>query len=263
MFPCKAFPRIPKSRTARSLFSLENLDRDCAIYAEVCMPYYNITQTQPLFGGFMRTTLLLIFFLLVVVGVMMMKAPPAPASTPLVKSTHALPVAPSHGVIRLNQLDCRQYASQEECSTWSSSACSAAVMAELLNAYGHHYRITDILRVEATFRHPAVITPDQGLLYAGGIDRTVHAFGFQTTWLKHPTVAQVVATAVTAPVIVNFPPSRWPGGHFLLVTGGDATHVQLVDSSSFNMRSMSVATFLRYWIGSAVQVTPQQGGHQQ
>ncbi|MBA2677523.1 MAG: hypothetical protein H0U76_03895 [Ktedonobacteraceae bacterium] len=223
------------------------------------MPYYNITQTQPLFGGFMRTTLLLIFFLLIVVGAMMMKAPSTTASTPLVKSTHALPAALSHGVTRLNQLDCRQYSSQDECSTWSYSACSAAVMAEVLNAYGHHYRITDILRVEAALKRPTVITPDQGLLYSGGIERTIHVFGFWTTWLKHPTVAQLVAVAAQAPVIVNFPPSRWTGGHFLIVTGGNVSHVFLVDSSRLNLRSMTIATFLTYWVGFAIVVSPKGG----
>jgi ABC-type bacteriocin/lantibiotic exporter with double-glycine peptidase domain len=193
------------------------------------------------------------FFSLAILAIGMMNTMP---------STHVAAFHPAPAsVVRLGQLDCQQYASQEECDLWSGSACSAAAMAEAMNVYGHSYRITDVLKIESAFRNPSVITPDEGLTYNGGLDRTLHAFGFQATLLKNPTVDQVVAAAVVAPVIVNFPPGRWVGGHFLLVTGGDAKVVRLADSSRLNMQSMSIAQFLYYWNGFAAQVTPLQGGH--
>lgn len=164
-------------------------------------------------------------------------------------------------VNRINQLDCHQYASQQECVTWSPSSCSATAMASAMNAFGHDYRVTDVLQVEAAFTNPKVITPSDGLLYTGGLDRTLRTFGFQARQLKHPTIAQIEQEARLAPVIVNFPPDLWAGGHFLIVTGGDKQRVLLADSSSYNMRSLPVATFRSYWAGFAVVVTPlQQGG---
>src|ERR1700693_4340042 len=48
-------------------------------------------------------------------------------------------------VQRINQLDPAQYQNWQEYETWSLSTCSTASMTEVLNAYGGHYRLTDIL----------------------------------------------------------------------------------------------------------------------
>ena len=57
--------------------------------------------------------------------------------------------AASTAIVRINQIDQTQYNSQSEWSTWAYSACSAAAMTEVLNAYGMHLRIHDVLTVEA------------------------------------------------------------------------------------------------------------------
>ena len=57
----------------------------------------------------------------------------------------------SQRLVRISQLDPNQYSSADEYNTWAYSACSAASMTEVFNAFGHHYRITDILKVEAQF----------------------------------------------------------------------------------------------------------------
>jgi ABC-type bacteriocin/lantibiotic exporter with double-glycine peptidase domain len=205
----------------------------------------------------MRTIFLFLCFAVLVLTLLVMSSLARTGTmAPVMRVAVQLP----HAVQRLNQVDCRQYASEQACATWSPSACSAAAMAEAMNAYGHAYRIADVLSVEAAFRNPMVITPAQGLLYPGGLDRTLAAFGFRTSWLQHPTVAQVIAQAAHAPIIVNFPPSRWAGGHFLIVTGGDSHYVYLADSSRLDLHAMSYATFLSYWVGFAVEVLPGQKG---
>ncbi|MBA2678003.1 MAG: glucosaminidase domain-containing protein, partial [Ktedonobacteraceae bacterium] len=69
--------------------------------------------------------------------------------------------------------------------------------------------------------------------------------------------ATLIQTANSGtPVIINFPPSRWAGGHFLVAIGGNANYVYLADSSRLNMRAMDHQTFLKYWAGLAVVVTP-------
>jgi ABC-type bacteriocin/lantibiotic exporter with double-glycine peptidase domain len=128
-------------------------------------------------------------------------------------------------------------------------------MTEVLNYYGRNYRIADILSVE---RSLGEISPEQGMLNGEtSIRRTVAHFGFKATTLTTPTLAEVIATANQGkPVIVSFPPATWAGGHLLVVRGGNATTVYLVDSSSLNMHEMSYAKFTSYWRGFAVIVEP-------
>src|SRR5512142_1611956 len=72
------------------------------------------------------------------------------------------PVAHTHQLVRLSQLDPGQYRSVAEYDTWAYSTCSTAAMTEVMNSYGHHYRIADVLAVEA---YVGAITPQQGLLF--------------------------------------------------------------------------------------------------
>ena len=74
------------------------------------------------------------------------------------------------------------------------------------------------------------------------------------------TLDQVVALANQGtPVIVAFPPSRYPGGHLLVVTGGDEVRVLVADSSHWNRTSFSRTRFLALWAGFVAVVTPQGG----
>lgn len=160
-------------------------------------------------------------------------------------------------LMRIGQLDPGQYASAQEYHTWAYSTCSAASMTEVANYYGEHYRITDILAVEERIR---VITPEQGLLEDAGIERTMSHFGFVTSWGYSLSLNQVVGLAnAGTPVIVAFPPSRYPGGHLLVVTGGDTSQVLVADSSIFNRTSFSRTRFLALWAGFAAVVTPEGG----
>jgi len=155
---------------------------------------------------------------------------------------------------RIGQLDPAQYGSPEEFHSWAYSACSTASMTEVINSYGHHYRITDILKVEAGIGE---ITPELGLLEDIGIQRTVAHFGFKTTWGHNLSLDQIINIASHGrPVIVSFPPDRYAGGHLLVVTGGDSNYVYLADSSLWNRHSLSRAQFLNWWEGFYAIVTP-------
>ncbi len=155
---------------------------------------------------------------------------------------------------RIYQLDPAQYASTQQYNTWSYSTCSTAAMAEVINAYGHHYRVADVLSVESAIHE---ITPDLGLLEPVGIENTVARFGFQTYWPAHASLDDVINIANSGrPVIVGFPPALWSGGHLLVVTGGNSTTVFIADSSRLNIQSFTRANFLKYWVGFAAVVTP-------
>ena len=180
------------------------------------------------------------------------EAPPASASqsTPVSNSQYHA----TQALIRVGQLDPAQYSSTQEYNTWAYSACSTASMTEVINSYGHHYRITDILKVESQLGE---ITPQLGLLEDVGIQRTVAKFGFKTTWGYKLSLDQVINTANSGrPVIVSFPPSRYAGGHLVVVIGGDSQSVLLADSSIFNRHSISRAQFMQWWGGFSAIVIP-------
>jgi hypothetical protein len=170
-------------------------------------------------------------------------------------AAHGVQLDASQQLVRISQLDPGQYATRDEYNTWAYSACSAAAMTEVFNAYGHHYRITDILEVEARIGE---ISPALGLLRHEGIAQTATQFGFKTTWGDAWTLDRVIATANHGnPVIVSFPPDRYAGGHLLVVTGGNSTTVYLADTSLWNRHSLTYAQFLQWWEGYAAVVTPR------
>ncbi|HVB72242.1 MAG TPA: cysteine peptidase family C39 domain-containing protein, partial [Ktedonobacteraceae bacterium] len=161
----------------------------------------------------------------------------------------------SQGLVRVSQLNPSQYSSTAEFNLWAYSACSTAAITEVINAYGHHYRIADILKVESSLNE---ITPALGLVEDAGIANTVAKFGFKTSWGYNLTYDQVVATANKGePVIVAWPPSRYDGGHLVVVLGGNSQTVDIADSSLYNRHSLSRAQFMQWWAGFSAIVTPQ------
>lgn len=162
----------------------------------------------------------------------------------------------SKSLVRLGQLDPNQYATPAEYSIWAYSACSTASMTEVFNAYGRNYRITDVLKVESGIHE---ITPDLGLLEDIGVSRTAAKFGFKTTWGdSNFSLDQVIKAANSGtPVIVSFPPNRYPDGHLLVVVGGNSSTVFTADSSYYNHKSFSRSQFLKYWGGFYAIATPK------
>ena len=165
-------------------------------------------------------------------------------------------VSPIHGITRINQFDWRQYRSPQEYATWAGSTCSAASMAVVMNAYGHAYRITDVLAVESRI---GAISPQFGLMAEAGIARTVAYFGFQAQSGYGLSLAQIIALANRGtPVIVGFAHSgMFAGGHLLVVAGGNASTVSVVDSSPYNLTILSRGYFLQLWSGFSAVVTPR------
>jgi hypothetical protein len=161
----------------------------------------------------------------------------------------------SKALVRISQLDPSEYASQDEFNTWAYSACSTASMTEVFNAYGRHYRITDVLKVEASLGE---ITPRLGLTENIGIANTAAKFGFQTDWGNNWSLDQVLSNANAGrPVIVGWPPARYEGGHIVVVLGGDDNNIYLADSSLWDRTVLSRAQFMQWWAGFAAVVTPE------
>ena len=173
-------------------------------------------------------------------------------------SHHNSPAAPyigaSRALIRLSQLDPAQYNSTAEYNNWAYSACSAAALTEVINSYGHHYRVTDILKVESQIGE---ITPQEGLLEDVGIQRTAARFNFSTAWGHNLSLNNIIGIANHGrPVIVSFPPDRYAGGHLLVVIGGNSNYVYLADSSLYNRHSLTRAQFMNWWEGFSAILAP-------
>ena len=155
---------------------------------------------------------------------------------------------------RISQLDPAQYNSTQDYNTWAYSACSTAAMTEVFNSYGRHYRIADVLKVEASINE---ITPALGLVEDVGIQRTATLLGFTTNWGYSRSLDTVISIANKGePVIVGWPPSRYDGGHLVVVVGGDSSRVFLADSSLYNRTSLTRAQFMKWWAGFSAVVTP-------
>lgn len=160
----------------------------------------------------------------------------------------------SKALLRLSQLDENEYASQAEYDTWAYSACSTASMAEVFDAYGRHYHITDVLKVENAM---GAITPQLGLLHDSDVAKTAAQFGFHTYWGENWTLDQVLSYANAGePVIVGWPPDRYPEGHIVVVTGGNEHTIDLADSSLWDRQTLSRTQFMKWWGGFAAVVTP-------
>ena len=173
-------------------------------------------------------------------------------------SQHNSPAAPyigaSRALLRLSQLDPAQYNSTAEYNNWAYSACSAAALTEVINSYGHHYRVTDILKVESQIGE---ITPQEGLLEDVGIQRTAARFNFSTAWGHNLSLNNIIGIANHGrPVIVSFPPDRYAGGHLLVVIGGNSNYVYLADSSLYNRHSLTRAQFMNWWEGFSAILAP-------
>jgi hypothetical protein len=187
---------------------------------------------------------------------------PPPTSATTKPATFTETIGVTKALQRINQLDPQQYNSSQEFNTWSYSTCSAASMTGIVNAYnkyantGKQYRITDILKVEAGLNE---ISPELGLLRSTGLDHTLAQFNLQVQWLNNPSVDDLVKVANGGrPIIIDFPPDRWDGGHILVFRGGNNTSVYLTDSSRLNMQVMARPTFLKYWAGFAAVVTSKK-----
>ncbi len=163
-------------------------------------------------------------------------------------------IGASRALVRLSQLDPVQYKSAAEYNLWAYSACSAAALTEVINAYGHNFRVTDILKIEAQIGE---ITPQLGLLEDAGIQRTAARFNFQTVWGHKLSLNDIIDVANHGkPVIVSFPPDRYTGGHLLVVVGGSSNYVYLADSSIYNRHSLTRAQFMHWWEGFSAILSP-------
>ena len=163
-------------------------------------------------------------------------------------ASQAGPLTASQRLVRLDSGARNQYYTDYQWKVWAYSSCSGLAMAEVMNAYGHHFIAADVLQVELDL---GVWSVYSGLLRDEGVSLTANHFGFNAS-LSHSRTMQDLITISNkgAPVIVSVRDGYYfPGGHLFVVRGGDSQYVYIADSSPANFTRMTYAMFLGMWQG--------------
>jgi hypothetical protein len=152
------------------------------------------------------------------------------------------------------------YDSTDQFNAWWDAACSAAVMSEVLTAWGKQGatigRMIDVMQPD--------ISLYGGLLTPHGFQRGAQAFGYRADISWNLTYKQLlyITNNLGLPVIVNVRISYgyyhfFAGGHFLVMTGGDDQGLTIVDSSEYYIHYLPLDTFASMFTGMTAIVVPQ------
>jgi predicted double-glycine peptidase len=153
------------------------------------------------------------------------------------------------------------YNSQAQFNQWWGSACSAAVLAEILTAYGVPNatigRMIDELGPD--------ISTQWGLMTYDGFNKVAQKHGFRADVYVDRRLTyhqmQYLTNTLGLPVIVNVRATTGyyhylSGGHFLVMTGGDLRSIRLVDSSLYYIKSLPLGTFNSMFRQRTVVIVP-------
>jgi len=149
----------------------------------------------------------------------------------------------------IRQSDQREYDSAAEARTWGGSTCSAASLTAVLRSRGIPARIADVMRAM-----PGAITPELGLVSRPALVSAAGKFGLAARDDVSGYDALQRATTSGEPVLVDIRNSRFPQGHWIVVTGADANGVQIADSSGYDMKSMSRSDLVSSWSGKGIRI---------
>ncbi|MGZ3599249.1 MAG: hypothetical protein ACXWQ5_06000 [Ktedonobacterales bacterium] len=152
------------------------------------------------------------------------------------------------------------YDSKAQFDDWWNAACSAAVMSEILTAWGVPHmtigKMIDAMQPD--------ISLNGGLLTSHGFQRGANAFGYRADISSHLTYKQLlyITNVLGLPVIVNVRINYgyyrfFDGGHFLVMTGGDAGGVKIVDSSEYYIHYLPLDTFYSMFTGITAIIVPK------
>jgi hypothetical protein len=162
-----------------------------------------------------------------------------------------IPFSASARIIRVDSASRDQYYTDYQYQVWSYSSCSGISLEEVMDAYGRQYIAADVLQIE---QNMGVWDTYDGLL--GGepaMAKVATYFGFQVSPNPPRTLQALILVANKGfPVIVGIP------GHIMVIKGGDANYVYVVDSSPANREVMTHDQFMNVWDGFSVLITPPQ-----
>lgn len=152
-----------------------------------------------------------------------------------------------------------QYDSTAQFNTWGGAACSAAVTAEVLTAWG----VPNITIGRVIDEMGSYISPNAGLLNYAGFERVAAKHGFRGDFRDNLSYTDIlyIVNALGIPLIVNVRQSYgyyhyFSGGHFLVVTGGDSQGLRIVDSSLYYIKYLPKSVFYGMFTGRTELLVP-------
>jgi hypothetical protein len=154
-----------------------------------------------------------------------------------------------------------QYDNAAQWKAWGGSACSAAVLAEILTAYGVEKATIGRMINELG----SDISQQWGLVSYNGFAKVTGKHGLRADIYVDQALSYAQMLYLTntlhVPLIVNVRATSGyyhylSGGHFLVMTGGDAQTIRLVDSSEYYIKSLPLATFMGMYRNRSVAIVP-------
>ncbi|MCC6178108.1 MAG: C39 family peptidase [Chloroflexi bacterium] len=141
-----------------------------------------------------------------------------------------------------DQTNVDEYESQAQARAWGHSTCSAASLTAVLRAAGQDVRIADVMRAM-----PGGMTIQLGLVSRPALVNAATQFGATAVDDVVGYEALKAATGSGQPVLLDIRNSRFPEGHWIVVTGVDDGGVRVADSSRYNLTSISRGELLSSW----------------
>jgi hypothetical protein len=152
-----------------------------------------------------------------------------------------------------------QYDSVAQYNEYWGAACSAAVLAETLTAWG----IPNATIGRMIDELGSNISPYGGLLSYNGFQQVAAKHQMRSDFRENLTYKQMlyITNTLHLPLIVNVRISYgfyhfFSGGHFLVMTAGDDQGVRLVDSSLYYVHYMPLSVFNGMFTGRTVLLLP-------
>jgi hypothetical protein len=142
---------------------------------------------------------------------------------------------------------------------WGDAACSAAVLSEVLTAYG----VPGATIGREIDELGSYISPNGGLLDRHGFVVVAARHGLRADESHSWTYNQMlyVSEHLGIPIIVNVRMtygyySFFSGGHFLVVVGGDSQGLAIVDSSEYYIHYLPKDVFYQMFTGYTAAIVP-------
>jgi|GEM_PF-1949862 len=157
------------------------------------------------------------------------------------------------------------YDSRQQHDIWWNAACSAAVFTELAHAWGISYVTIGQVIDEMSAHSPPYITSYGGLMsqngwgYISGLYH-LHAAIHTNHSMSYDDVVRMTE-GQGIPVVLNVRDNGgryYPAfgvGHFLVVVGGDASGLRIVDSSLYRIKYLPVDEVTYLWTGVSIVIT--------
>ncbi|HKT39104.1 MAG TPA: hypothetical protein VJR48_12090 [Ktedonobacterales bacterium] len=152
-----------------------------------------------------------------------------------------------------------QYDSVAQYNEYWGAACSAAVLAETLTAWGVKGATIGRMIDELGSN----ISPNGGLLSYSGFQNVASLHRMRSDFRDNLSYKQMmyITNTLHLPLIVNVRISYgfyhfFSGGHFLVMTAGDSQGIRLVDSSLYFVTYMPLSVFNSMFTGRTVLLLP-------